>query len=183
MAKKGWQHAVLHFWFEELTYDDWFAVRKELDDTIRDRFEALHADLARAIPAEALLEADAALAAVIVLDQFSRNMFRGSADAFASDRLAIAVAANALANRFEEALAGERKHFFYMPFMHSEELADQKRCVALFEALGGDGVKYAIEHRDIIERFGRFPHRNRVLGRPTTKDEQAFLAGQEGFGQ
>ncbi|SFL22814.1 protein of unknown function, partial [Mesorhizobium albiziae] len=93
MAKKGWQHAVLHFWFEELTYDDWFAVRKELDDTIRDRFEALHADLARAIPAEALLEADAALAAVIVLDQFSRNMFRGSADAFASDRLAIAVAA------------------------------------------------------------------------------------------
>jgi uncharacterized protein (DUF924 family) len=183
MAENGWQHAVLRFWFEELTYDDWFAVRKELDDTIRDRFGGLHADLARAIPAEALLEADAALAAVIVLDQFSRNMFRGSAEAFASDRLALAVAANAVANSFEESLPSEHRHFFYMPFMHSEELADQKRCVALFEALGGDGVKYAIEHRDIIERFGRFPHRNRALGRPTTQAEQAFLAGHEGFGQ
>lgn len=183
MTEKGWHRAVLDFWFSELTSDDWFAVRQELDDTIRDRFLGLHDDLSRAIPTEAFLESDPALAATIVFDQFSRNMFRGTAKAFASDRLAIAMAANALANAFEAKLPEERKHFFYMPFMHSEKLADQKRCVALFEALGGDAVKYAVEHRDIIERFGRFPHRNRVLGRQTTDAEQAFLAGHEGFGQ
>ena len=178
MTGREWQKDVLRFWFEELTADDWFAVRKDLDDRIRKRFEALHTDLSVAIPTEAFLEPDSALAATIVFDQFSRNIFRGTANAFASDRLAVAVAANALASKFDE-----RKHFLYMPFMHSENLADQKRCVALFEALGGNGVKYAVEHRDIIERFGRFPHRNRVLGRETTEEERAFLADHEGFGQ
>lgn len=183
MTEKGWHRDVLAFWFTELTSDDWFAVRQDLDDTIRGRFLSLHKDLSDAIPVEAFLEPDAALAATIVFDQFSRNMFRGTAKAFASDRLAIAVAANALANAFDAVLAKEQRHFFYMPFMHSEKLADQKRCVALFEALGGDAVKYAIEHRDIIERFGRFPHRNRVLGRQTTDAEHAFLGGHKGFGQ
>ncbi len=183
MTKEGWQQEVLQFWFGELTSDDWFKVRKETDDLIRNRFADLHAELRSAVPAEAFLEPDAALAAVIVFDQFSRNMFRGTADAFATDRLSVAVAANALANKFDERLPQERKHFLYMPFMHSEVLADQKRCVALFEALGGDAVKYAIEHRDIIERFGRFPHRNRALRRETTDEERAFLAGHKGFGQ
>jgi uncharacterized protein (DUF924 family) len=183
MAEKGWQREVLQFWFDELTSDDWFKVGKETDDLIRNRFAGLHAELRGAIPTEAFLEPDAALAAVIIFDQFSRNMFRGTADAFATDRLAVAVAANALANKFDERLPQERKHFLYMPFMHSEVLADQKRCVALFEALGGDGVKYAIEHRDIIERFGRFPHRNPALGRETTDEERAFLADHKGFGQ
>jgi uncharacterized protein (DUF924 family) len=183
MTGREWQKDVLRFWFEELTADDWFAVRKDLDDMIRKRFEALHKDLSVAIPTEAFLEPDSALAATIVFDQFSRNIFRGTAKAFASDRLAVAVAANALASKFDTQLPVERKHFLYMPFMHSENLADQKRCVALFEALGGDGVKYAVEHRDIIERFGRFPHRNRVLGRETTEEERAFLADHEGFGQ
>jgi uncharacterized protein (DUF924 family) len=183
MAEKGWQQEVLRFWFGELTSDDWFAVKKETDDTIRDRFEPLHKDLRTAIPTEAFLEPEAALAAVIVFDQFSRNMFRGTAEAFASDRLAIAVAANALANKFDTRLAEKQKPFLYMPFMHSEVLADQKRCVALFEALGGDSVKYAIEHRDIIQRFGRFPHRNPALGRETTEEEREFLASHQGFGQ
>lgn len=183
MTARGWQQDVLRFWFEELTKDDWFEVKKENDEAIRTRFAALHRDLSIAIPAEAFLQPEAALAAVIVFDQFSRNMFRGTADAFASDRLAIAVATNALANKFDTQLAETRKRFLYMPFMHSEVLADQKRCVALFEALGADALKYAIEHRDIIERFGRFPHRNRVLGRQTTEEERAFLAGHEGFGQ
>jgi uncharacterized protein (DUF924 family) len=183
MTARGWQQDVLRFWFEELTKDDWFEVKKENDEAIRTRFAALHRDLSIAIPTEAFLQPEAALAAVIVFDQFSRNMFRGTADAFASDRLAIAVATNALANKFDTQLAETRKRFLYMPFMHSEVLADQKRCVALFEALGGDALKYAIEHRDIIERFGRFPHRNLVLGRQTTEEERAFLAGHEGFGQ
>jgi uncharacterized protein (DUF924 family) len=184
MAEKGWQNDVLRFWFGELTLDDWFSVKQATDELIRSRFQALHEDLRSAIPAEAFLEPEAALAAVIVFDQFSRNMFRGTAHAFTSDRLARAVAANALANGFDTQLADEQKrHFLYMPFMHSEALPDQERCVALFEALGGDATKYAVEHRDIIARFGRFPHRNRALGRETTEDEHAFLADHKGFGQ
>jgi uncharacterized protein (DUF924 family) len=108
-------------------------------------------------------------------------MFRGTADAFACDRLALAVAANALANGFDTQLADEQKLFLYMPFMHSESLPDQERCVRLFEALRGDDT--AIEHRDIIARFGRFPHRNRALGRETTEEESAFLAEHKSLGQ
>ncbi len=127
---------------------------------------------------------DAALAAVIVFDQFSRNMFRGSAEAFATDRLALAVARpmrlpTASRHRCPASTGISSTCRSCIP----KTFADQERCVALFEALAGDGVKYAIEHRDIIERFGRFPHRNRALGRPTTQAEQAFLAGHKGFGQ
>jgi uncharacterized protein (DUF924 family) len=183
MAEKGWQNEVLLYWFGELTIDDWFTNKQATDDTIRNRFSALHEDLCSAIPSEAFLEPKAALAAVIVFDQFPRNMFRGTAEAFASDRLAIAVAANALANGFDTQLADRQKEFLYLPFGHSEQLPDQERCVALFEALGGDSVKYAIEHRDIIARFGRFPHRNRALGRESTEEERAFMAEHKGFGQ
>lgn len=178
-----WQRAVLRFWFGELTSDDWFTSKEETDEAIRQRFRALHDEMRIAIPAEAFLDPHAALAAVIVLDQFSRNMFRGTADAFATDRLAVAIARNALDSGFDAALPEEQRHFLYMPFMHSESLDDQNRCVALFEKLEGDDVKYAVEHRDIVARFGRFPHRNRALGRETTEEERAFLAGHEGFGQ
>ena len=183
MTTKVWQAEVIRFWFGELTSEDWFASRKETDDAIRRRFSTLHGSLRSAIPSETFLEPEAALAAVIVFDQFSRNIFRGTAEAFACDRLAIAVAANALANGFDKSVGDPQKHFLYMPFMHSEVLADQQRCVALFEALGSDSVKYAIEHRDIVERFGRFPHRNRALGRETTEQERAFLTDHKGFGQ
>lgn len=183
MVIKGWQTEVLRFWFEELTREDWFSSKKTTDDAIRNRFSKLHESLRSAIPSEAFLEPEAALAAVIVFDQFSRNMFRGTAGAFTCDRLALAVAANALASGFDRQLADQQKHILYMPFMHSEALADQHRCVSLFEALGGDSVKYAIEHRDIIERFGRFPHRNRALGRKTTEQERIFLDDHKGFGQ
>jgi uncharacterized protein (DUF924 family) len=183
MAEKGWQTEVLRFWFGEMDSEGWFMARKDTDEAIRSRFAALHADIRSTIPSEAFFEPEAALAAVIVFDQFSRNLYRGTADAFASDRLARAIAANALDNGLDRPLTDQKKLFLYMPFMHSEALSDQDRCVALFEALGGDQTKYAIEHRDIIARFGRFPHRNQVLGRPTTEDERAFLAGHKGFGQ
>jgi uncharacterized protein (DUF924 family) len=183
MVEKGWHNEVLRFWFGELTSDDWFTTSRATDDAIRNRFSRLHEDFRSAIPSEAFLEPEAALAAVIVLDQFPRNMFRGTADAFASDRLAIAVAANALANGFDTQLSKPQKDFLYLPFGHSEQLADQERCVALFEALGGDNTKYAIEHRDIIARFGRFPHRNQALGRTSTEEERAFMAEHKSFGQ
>jgi uncharacterized protein (DUF924 family) len=178
-----WWRDVLRFWFKELGSDGWFERKDETDEMIRLRFLDLHRRMSQAIPTEAFLDREAALAAIIVFDQFPRNVFRGTAEAFATDRLAIAVARNALENGFDRSLAEEQRLFLYMPFMHSEALADQERCVDLFKTLSGDVLKHAIEHRDIIAKFGRFPHRNSVLRRETTDEESSFLAGHKGFGQ
>lgn len=172
---------ILDYWFGELTDEDWFTRNDATDETIRRRFEQTWSAWRENLPAAVLLEANAALAAVILFDQFPRNMFRGTADAFATDPMALAVARNALAAGFDAAVDEGRRSFFYMPFMHSENMADQERCVALFS--GTDSEKYAVEHRDIIARFGRFPHRNRALGRPSTEEEKEFLGGHAGFGQ
>jgi uncharacterized protein (DUF924 family) len=121
---------------------------------------------------------DGALALVIVLDQFPRNMFRGEARAFSSDAMARDVAARAIARGADTRIDPKLVEFLYMPFMHSEHLADQLRCVELFrDASNPDNLRYAREHAEIIRRFGRFPHRNGVLGRTTTAEEQAFLDG------
>ncbi len=115
-------------------------------------------------------------------DQFPRNMFRGNARAFATDALARAVADRALARGFDQETDLALRPFFYLPFMHSEALIDQDRSVRLYEALGdAEQLRYATEHRDVVQRFGRFPHRNRALGRDTTSAEQAFLEA-DGFG-
>ncbi|HEU5272563.1 MAG TPA: DUF924 family protein, partial [Xanthobacteraceae bacterium] len=122
--------------------------------------------------------ADGALALLIVLDQFPRNMFRGSARAFAADPLARTIASRAIERGFDQAAAPSERSFFYLPFEHSEALADQERCIALNRAAGdADALKWAEQHADIIRRFGRFPHRNKALGRATTPEEQAFLDG------
>ncbi|MGH6977443.1 MAG: DUF924 family protein, partial [Stellaceae bacterium] len=125
--------------------------------------------------------APGALALLILLDQFPRNMFRGQARAFATDPLALAIASRAILNGFDGAKFGtlpDMRGFFYLPFEHSENLADQERAVALYKAIGdADGLKWAELHAGIIRRFGRFPHRNAVLGRVTTPEEQAFLDG------
>ena len=122
--------------------------------------------------------AEGALALLIVLDQFPRNMFRGSARAFAADPLAREVATRAIARGFDQQVAVAERSFFYLPFEHSEVLADQERCIALNRAShDADALKWAEIHADIIRRFGRFPHRNAVLGRATTAEEQAFLDG------
>ena len=115
---------------------------------------------------------------MILLDQFPRNIFRGSARAFAADPLARAVADRAIARGFDQRVAQAQRLFFYLPFEHSEQLADQERAVALVRALGdADLLKWAELHADIIRRFGRFPHRNAALGRTTSRVEQAFLDG------
>jgi uncharacterized protein (DUF924 family) len=119
---------------------------------------------------------DGALALTIVLDQFPRNMFRGDPRTYASDAAAREVAGRALERGVDARVAEDLREFLYLPFMHSEHLADQLRCVDLFRKAGGaDNLKYAEGHAVIIERFGRFPHRNRILGRPMTAEEQAFL--------
>ncbi|WP_265516385.1 DUF924 family protein [Nitratireductor luteus] len=180
----SWVDEVLAFWFRELEPKDWFQGSDALDKTIRTRFGALHERLSGHAPAEAMEDPRTALATVIVLDQFSRNMYRGSAKAFAADDMALRIARNAVDERFDDGMTPEERQFLYMPFQHSEISADQEHSVMLFKSLGGEeGVRYAVEHRDIIEKFGRFPHRNRVLGRVSTQEETAFLEGHDGFGQ
>jgi uncharacterized protein (DUF924 family) len=166
---------IVAFW-REAGPDKWFAKDDAFDAEIRRRFlEAQRTAAAGALSAwEATPEGVYAL--LILLDQFPRNLYRGTPEAFASDALAVAVAKRALARGFDARFDNPERRFFYMPFMHSEDLADQERCIELSRASGDeDSTKYAIIHRDIIRDFGRFPHRNDVLGRETTQEERAFL--------
>ena len=167
---------LLDFWLRELTPDDWYRSDEALDARIRDRWRPLW-DTARAGGLrEWTVSRQSCLALVIVLDQFPRNMFRGSARTYAADPLALTVAGRALARGDDRTVDPALRTFFYLPFMHSEALADQEQCVALYRALGdAESLRYAEDHADIVRRFGRFPHRNDVLGRATTPEEQAFL--------
>lgn len=184
MTESAWPDDVLEFWFGELAPEDWYTGKDDVDAAIRERFLPLYREISISIPREARDDADAALAAIILFDQFPRNMFRGQAEAFGTDDLAVDLARNALGRGYDQSLDEQRRQFMYMPLMHSEVLADQERCVTLFGALGDEGgLKYAVEHRDIIARFGRFPHRNRVLERESTPQERSFLAGHAGYGQ
>jgi len=167
-------HDVLAFW-RAAGPDKWFTRDAAFDDAIRTQFLATYETAA----AGALAwggTAEGALALLIVLDQFPRNIFRGSARAFAADPRAREVATRAIARGFDREVPLAERSFFYLPFEHSESLADQERCVALNRASGdADALKWAELHADIIRRFGRFPHRNAMLGRATTPEEQAFL--------
>ncbi len=167
--------SVLQFW-TEAGPKRWYVRDDAFDAEIRKRFLDVHEQAAAGKLATWEDNAEGALALLILLDQFPRNMFRGDARAFATDSMARTVAGRALKRCFDQKIASPLRQFFYLPFMHSEEIADQDRCVALFEAYGDpENLKYAIIHADIIRRFGRFPHRNPVLNRDTTKDEQDFL--------
>jgi len=166
---------VLAFW-REAGREHWYKRDDAFDAEVRRRFLALWHKAAAGELTSWEASDDAALALVIVLDQFPRNMFRGTRQAFASDALARDVARRAIERGLARRVDPVLLEFLYMPFMHSEHLADQLHCVALFQNTdNAENLKYAREHADIIRRFGRFPHRNRLLGRDTTEDEQAFL--------
>lgn len=168
---------VLAFW-REAGRERWYKPSDAFDAEVRDRFLALWHKAAAGGLASWEDSDDGALALVIVLDQFPRNMFRGTPEAFASDALAREVARRAIERGTDRRIDPLLLEFLYLPFMHSEHLPDQLRCVALFENTdNAENLKYAREHAGIIQRFGRFPHRNRLLGRDTTADEQAFLDG------
>lgn len=159
----------------------WFARQTAFDQEIRDRFQDTHMLASRGECADWVARAEGALALVILLDQFPRNMFRGSAHAFATDPLARRFAETALATGFDRQVDPTLRFFFFMPFEHSETVADQDRAVALFEQLKAEtgetgNLGWAVTHRDIISRFGRFPHRNTCLGRDCTAEEIRFLA-------
>ncbi|MFO1167282.1 MAG: DUF924 family protein [Rhodoblastus sp.] len=167
--------AVVAFWLEAGP-DRWFKVDPDFDALIRARFLALHEDAARGDLPGWDATAEGALALIILTDQFPRNMFRATPRAFATDALALRIAERAIARGFDGSYGPPLKRFFYLPFMHAEDVGHQKRCEALCAAANDEeGVKYAVIHREIIERFGRFPHRNPILGRDMSPEEQAFL--------
>jgi len=168
---------VVSFW-KEAGPERWFNKNAAFDKEIRERFfDTYEAAAAGKLP-DWEQSAQGALALLILLDQFPRNMFRGDARAFATDPLARAITAGAIIRGFDGQVPKELRGFFYLPFEHSEDLADQERCIALNKATGdADGLKWAEIHADIIRRFGRFPHRNAALARTTTPEEQAFLDG------
>jgi uncharacterized protein (DUF924 family) len=166
---------VIAFW-RDAGPKRWFEKDTAFDEQIRERFLALHEAAAAGVLNAWETSADGALALLLLLDQFPRNMFRGDARAFATDPLARAVAAGALVRGFDAHVAPDMRAFFYLPFEHSEDMTDQERALMLYKAAGdAENLKWGELHADIVRRFGRFPHRNAMLGRVTTPEEQAFL--------
>ncbi|MEX2166832.1 MAG: DUF924 family protein [Methyloceanibacter sp.] len=168
---------ILRFWFEEIAPKNWFRRDTVVDAAIKARFGEIYEELKAGVPAEWLAVPEGYLAAILVLDQFPRNMFRDDARAFAADDEVLALANRAIAKGFADKLAPRQRSFLYMPFQHSEDAADQARSVGLYTALGNPlNLDFALRHQAVIDRFGRFPHRNAMLGRASTEEEEAFLA-------
>lgn len=168
---------VVTFW-QAAGPDRWFTKDDVFDKEIRERFFDTYEAAAAGKLSDWEQSAQGALALLILLDQFPRNMFRADARAFATDPLARAITAGAIVRGFDSQVPKGLRGFFYLPFEHSEDLADQERCIALNKAIGdAENLKWAEIHAGIIRRFGRFPHRNAALGRTTTPEEQAFLDG------
>jgi uncharacterized protein (DUF924 family) len=165
---------ILAFW-RGAGPDKWFERDDAFDADIREKFLPTYEAAAAGKLAAWEATAEGALALAIVLDQFPRNMFRGQARCYAADPLARQIANRALKRGYDQDVPEAERRFFFLPFMHSEDMADQKRCVALYREASDEDLKYAERHADIIRRFGRFPHRNAALGRATTPEEQAYL--------
>lgn len=174
---------ILDFWFaqgQEAEYAQrrrvWFAKDPNFDQAIRNRFQADYEQAAAERLKDWKENAQGCLALILLLDQFPRNMFRGAAQSFATDDQALKVAQHAIAHGFDQALPSIRRMFIYLPFEHSENLEHQQQSVQLAQKLQIEDVTaYAIKHKAVIERFGRFPHRNKILGRLNTAAEEEFL--------
>ncbi|WP_144243899.1 DUF924 family protein [Sphingopyxis sp. MWB1] len=171
-----WPAQLLRFWFQDHGREHWYGGGAAFDDAVRDLAGDWHAAL-RSQPAEAFLtDSDRALAAIILFDQVPRNIFRGHADAFATDSLARAIARGLVAKGWDEGWDDKRRMFAYIPFEHSEDIADQRESLRLMSQLSDpEALDYAQKHFDIIDRFGRFPHRNAALGRTSRPDEAAAI--------
>ena len=172
---------VIEFWFVEHGYEDWFGGDADFDAKLSARFGNLHEQVSRGEAWHWRETANGRLAEIIMLDQFSRQLHRGSPRAFAQDGMALVLAQEAIFEGADKEVELGRPMFFYMPFMHAESLVIQEEGVKLFEALGDENVlKYMTDHRDTIARFGRFPFRNKALGRKSTPEEVAYMREQEG---
>lgn len=169
---------VLSFWFVETAPVQWFQVSPAFDDKVKDRFLDLFQFAEQGFCDDWALSAEGALALTLVFDQFPRNMFRDTPRAYTTDGLALKVAEQAIDRGFDQLFVPQKRRFLYLPFEHSEDITHQDRSVALFATMKDDdplGYDYALRHRKVIATFGRFPHRNVVLGRATTQDEMVYL--------
>ncbi|MCU7938532.1 MAG: DUF924 domain-containing protein [gamma proteobacterium symbiont of Bathyaustriella thionipta] len=173
---------IIDFWYGERIKKHWFQSTPELDNEIRDKFEALWVTAAAGALNHWAETAEGALALVIILDQFPLNMFRNQAKSFQTEQLAVQVSRQAIDKGLDAKLAKNRLSFLYMPLMHSENLDDQALCVHLFEQAELDAnIRFSRHHRDIIQQFGRFPHRNRILKRQSTQQELDYLNSKHAF--
>lgn len=173
---------ILDYWYAPEMRSRWFNSTPELDAAIRECFEQTWEAAVRGELNAWLSSPSGCLALEIILDQFPLNMFRGTAKSFSSEHLAIAVAKHAIAQGFDRRIDPAQLAFLYMPLMHSEDLADQDLSVELFAAAGLDNnLRFAKHHREIVRRFGRFPHRNAILGRSSTSEEIDYLNSDEAF--
>jgi len=173
---KPWVGEVLTFWLEETQPEQWFKKDAAFDAAVRRRFYDLHAELALRSQLELLADARSALAAVIVFDQMSRNMFRDTPAAFASDAVALSLAQEAIARGLDQGFSKAERMFLYLPFEHAEDRRAQARGVELMASLDDPELtKWAVAHQRVIDRFGRFPHRNAILGRTSSREELEFL--------
>ncbi|MEP1443050.1 MAG: DUF924 family protein [Hyphomicrobiales bacterium] len=175
MTKYPTAKEVISFWFEEISPRQQFVKDPKFDDEIKHRFGPLHARLTVDV-SDFTSTSLGALAAILVFDQFSRNMFRGSAQAFETDPLALSIAKELIATGADKTMPTNYRVFVYMPFMHAETLEDQEQSVVLFNQLGvASNINYAIKHHDVVKKYGRFPHRNGTLDRLSTEAEVAFI--------
>jgi uncharacterized protein (DUF924 family) len=182
MTNKETPASIVAFWFDETVKPLWYNSTPEFDQQMRDRFMSLYNNAAEGKLSEWESSAVGALALVIILDQFPLNMFRGEKTSFATEAMSREVAQRAMDKRLDEPLTDEQKMFMFLPFMHSESLKDQDHSISLFRNAGlDDKLQYAEHHRNIVKRFGRFPHRNEILQRKSTTEEINWLASDDGF--
>lgn len=174
--------SILDFWYTEPMRSSWFSSTPALDADIRARFESVWLAAAEKRLEDWKNSPQGCLALVIVLDQLPLNMFRGEAKSFSTEQQAVEICKLAIARGYDREIAPERLGFLYMPLMHSENLLDQDLSVQMFEQAGLEGnVRFARHHRDLIRRFGRFPHRNAILGRESSREELEYLGSKEAF--
>ncbi|WP_312316595.1 DUF924 family protein [Acinetobacter variabilis] len=167
---------ILDFWFSPETQPNWFAKSDQFDQSLKEKFGDILEKASRAELWSWRKNADGRLAEILVLDQFSRNIFRDTPRAFAQDSLALALAQEAISQDLDKQLSPEQRSFLYMPFMHSESKLIHEFALKLFQRLGNpENLEYEIKHKIIIDRFGRYPHRNQILGRESTEEELSFL--------
>jgi len=168
---------IIKFWFEEISQTQWWKKDVQFDQLIASRFSEVHGQVSRCELYQWRDTAEGRLAEIVVLDQFSRNIYRNSPLSFATDSLALALAQEAIRSGADKSVPEAMRSFFYMPFMHSESAAIHEEAVSLYEAYGNEGnLKFELRHKAIIDRFARYPHRNEILGRDSTAEEIEFLS-------
>jgi uncharacterized protein (DUF924 family) len=182
MSSSVTAESIIAYWYSDKIKSQWFNSTKELDQEIKDKFEGIWKEAIRGGYKHWNESAEGCLALALIFDQFPLNMFRGEVKSFSSEGMAIKIAKNAIKNKFNKKLKKQQLSFLYMPLMHSENIEDQNLCVTLFEqAKLMDNWRFAKHHRDIVLKFGRFPHRNKILNRQSSEQELDYLNSDQAF--